>query len=289
MRKFNSGTSLRICLLAALVVGYQNCSKGTHDSASEGALSSQASCEPALLEVFKSDFHPLMTQQCASCHVAGGAGKSKFAESDFDLAWNQFRNMGNSGPQKVYTNGTNIGHSGNANLTGPVNDSVLKPALDKFNLSLMSCKSGASGFLTKSKVLKSLKPAVINNNVIGIQSETIFAWNLNSEMDTISGLDYGEAYFIVSVTKTSDDKNYIVYNPRIRTYEREISLADLSVYINGSKIGTTSTFAEIEKVIPPYTSEYSSAGSLSGLASYIPFTVSSTDYLQFSFSKLGAK
>ena len=154
MKLLRKGTFYQILITLSLMFSYQNCSMvrsgitGDGEASGETVLSSSMTCEPALYEVFQNNLHPLMVSKCAKCHIFAGVGKTKFAESDFNTAWEQFKTIGNRGPQKAYTNGTNPAHSGDANLTSSDNEPVLRTALDKFNTLLASCVSGSSGLLT---------------------------------------------------------------------------------------------------------------------------------------------
>lgn len=293
MKNIKISTSIKLIVMTFLVLSYQNCSvvqKGSSENASvsgQTAMSSLITCEPALLEAFKTDLHPFVSVQCAKCHRAGGLGKTKFAEADFDTAWNQFKTIGTVGPQKIYNNGTSPSHSGDSTITGPQNEPILKSALDKYNNSVIGCLAGTTGTLSSQKSLNGVLELV--NNQITPATEKVLAWNLNEDLNTKSGVDYGEAYFIISVSKSTDGISYVVYNPRIRTYEKEIHIANIQIYINGKKIETTSTFLLIDTEVPTYTSEQSVNGTLSSLSSNIPYKIDSSDYLQVSFGKLEAK
>lgn len=282
MRVLRKGTFYQILITLSLMFSYQNCSMvksgaAGGETSGETVLSSSMTCEPALYEVFQNDLHPLMVAKCAKCHVSGGIGKTKFAESDFSTAWEQFKTIGNRGPQKAYTNGTNPAHSGDSNLTGSSNEPVLHGALDKFNTLLASCVSGNSGILTNRQLLSTVNAA-----------DKTFVWNLNDELDSKTQVDYGEAFFIVSIRKSADNKSYSVSNLKIRTYEKGIGLGSIKVYINGREIATTTVYQSINKEIPSYTSEESVDGSISPLTSIIPMDVKTTDYIQFSFARLEA-
>ncbi len=303
MRRNRKQIGLKIALLTTLFVSYQNCS-GVHKQDSESAASSGGeatsggsgalgrgataeigNCEPFLRESFEKDYYAFTSVNCASCHTSSGVGKSKFADPNRDFAWSQFKNMGTSGPGKIYNNGISPGHSGTS-WTGPQNEPTLKAALDRFNNSILACKSGTGGILTKPRVLKGLRNYAENNIAA---STTRFAWNLNADLESQSQVDYGEAFFMINVAKMANNSSYIIWAPAIRSYEKEVNLRSLSVYINGKLITTSTTYANLNKSVPPYSSEFSTYGGLSELASYIPFEVKADDYIQFSFESLEAK
>lgn len=126
------GWFLSITVFGLLLLQFQNCGNQfliDRQISSDGSLLS-ASCETELLELFKTQYHPFLKNNCGDCHSQGRSGSGYFADPSFNLAWTHFisKSAGN------ITRNATSGHR--PPNTGEQHNAILNPLLTEWNVRL---------------------------------------------------------------------------------------------------------------------------------------------------------
>ncbi|MCB0389904.1 MAG: hypothetical protein KDD58_01380 [Bdellovibrionales bacterium] len=273
-KKFNfkvvSLTAISGLILLSL---FQNCAK--HDGLGGEGLGS-ASCEPYMKSVFDTHIYGYAVTYCSTCHVPNGQGKGKFATNDQAAAWGAFSVISDV-QTKFYNNSISTSHA--PGVTGPQLEGPAANIKQALKDAETACLQNAGGGLPGISVQTSLKE-------IGLEvgGTTTLSWILSSELSPEIG-DTGGAVLFVDVQAVTANYYYIS-RPRIRTVTQEIYVKGMEIIINGEVKDTVTLFNDIDKLIPPGTSENTLTGILTEQGSTIPAVVDSSDTLIIGFEVL---
>jgi hypothetical protein len=227
--------TLVVLALVQLVV-YQNCGSDfiVKDGLSFSAGSSSV-CEASLVADFQSSYYSFLKTNCATCHTSGGSGNGAFADSNMDVAFSAFLNVGH---ERIDINATNTAHSGNS---GSQHTSAVATAGQQWENASASCKGGG-GSTSGGTQVRSVE------KVMGATTTAKdISWNLDSEINQ-AGSTSG-ATLTIAVRQIPSPNGTPVYyfsNPRLKAGTRSVRLKGLMININGQEQVLGSTWSRAD-------------------------------------------
>lgn len=261
------------------------CGDAEHLLASTNAsFSAGASCEETFINRYRAQIHPFFRAEnhCVKCHVEGGIGLGLFASPDAKISFASFNAAGVS---KIRYMATNPQHK--PPYTGSQNAAEVDAWTAKWNqgqAEYLAC-SAAGG--TNDSLLTSPK------NAASIYATRDKIQTLSWDLETAADLDETTKGAVPAVLKIDVKvfyqnnlaKGYVFSNPVIQLKDgsKQVLAESLYIHINGQRISSQTTFANISRVISGSSAIPLMPGALAN--TYIE-PISSNDTFQLYFSRL---
>lgn len=220
-----------------------------------GGNNQLTACGELRMKAFTDVLHPFTRQKCVLCHVPGGP--PAFAAPDALTAFAVYESIGIA---KLKTRGLDSHGSG---ATGPQNQASLDAAAAAFAAveESPSCKTGGGGDATPTPTpvpgdaatlaAKAINAPVDNSVPPALPVGRVITWALDTEVTGRAG--FGAATFEITVyqkTPVGAKPTYYFSKPVLKTAASAIQLRDIRIMINGTMIGTGTTFSTVDRVIP---------------------------------------
>ena len=208
-------------------------------------------CDDQLILDYRDTLHNFAkTKTCDSCHGGTNISRKAFADTDVDIAFDQFRSLGGLSIFDFYAlNDHAAGISGEKNR-GDLN--LAKTAWDEARNDFNACVSSAvtgniSGARTTYEIATSLFDR--SNAPLALGSIQNMQWDLNDSrfVPRLRG-----ASFKIKVSVEEDangDKVYHIKDPTLVTGANSINIENINVLINGTNDGKT-TYSFALRLIP---------------------------------------
>lgn len=161
-------------LIGLLTLQYQNCGNQfliDRKMNSEESLLN-VSCESELIDLFKTQYHPFLKNNCADCHSQGRTGSGYFADSNFDLAWTHFASKT---AVNITRNATSLHRPPN---TGDQHKAFLDPLLIKWNDLLV--KKQLCENQDRNPLLRPIR--TISKSLTITATNQTLEWNIENEL-----------------------------------------------------------------------------------------------------------
>ena len=240
--RWTSLGAFALLALAQLVI-YQNCGADFVVKDGLSLASTSSVCEEGLIDNFKSSYQTFLKTNCKDCHTSAGPGNGAFADSNADLAFNAFLNIGY---ERVDVNALSSSHAGS--YTGPQNSSAITLASQQWAAAEATCKAGTAGSGGTTIDIKTTNKIM---NAAATAKDITFL--LDSELN-VAGLNSGGAKLIVAVIEAPSANGTPVYyfsNPRLVGGTKSVSLTGLMVRINGQEQVLGSTWSRVSATAVP--------------------------------------
>jgi hypothetical protein len=264
-----------------MIVLFQNCAPGffvDNEALSTNSTASAASvvCGSTLEETFSKTYWPIVTSNCAACHVTGGLAPSAFAASQLSAAFSGFQT---ATPSKILANGTNPLHGGGAG--GEKNRTALTRAQSDFD----SCKT------TPNVVAGAITARTTAVTLAATATSKIITINLDSQLD-LGSANFGGAQlqFVIRTSTVGSTPAYLISNPSLRTVSSTVQVKGMKIKINGATDSTWTSFTQIDRTInagaQPMTGQTLNGNLAIGVGTFVVPVIQATDTLQFEFETL---
>lgn len=261
--------------LGALIFFFGNCTSqhtGTGSQSSGSKTINFGNCSLTGPDhLFSMTYHPILTAQCATCHVAGGRGKGVFASSSLPIAFDAFSLVGY---RRISEFAVDQNHQ--SPYTGAHNIAAINEATQNWRLGveeLEKCKTNTiEEFVDDpwNAVRVHTKSKAINATNTGSVTVT---WDMNTDLLVIpAGVSWPTlpgAKFELTFTPTFNGANpsYSISRPRItypvsNTQAVDINLESIRVKINGDEVINETTFHYVNANVYKNVSTLLSAGAM---------------------------
>jgi hypothetical protein len=274
--------------LAVLAVCFMACNQAlqTNEGSSDGSSNGPplGACETRLLDVYKTTYHPFLTQTCNACHAPGGRGKGFFADTNAEASFNVFRSIDFD---RLNANATSTGH--NPPYTGPQNSATIntiRPQWQQALSELAACSNGAGGGNTNPNDVpirlraKAINATATNRNV---------DWSLTTDLlepATAPGYHTGATLRITAriATLSTGETSYYFSNPTlIAGTTSALSIRDIQITINGVDIVNSTTYRLVNRMVPVSGTRVLSNGTL-----VVQMPTAATDTVGFKIKNLSS-
>lgn len=239
--------SMSSVLFVALLTPFQNCGRQFLVQSEINDFSSLSTCDNNKFEIFEQGFYPFFRSHCSSCHVDGGPGIGKFADSDLQMAWRQFNSMG---VNAIVRNALNDNHK--PPHTGQKHKPVLDPLVQRWQeaeLAKLACES--EGLKEDPfKLPVRTKPVIIRNITDQFQK---VSWNLETDLEQTvqNGLIRGELELEWRIVI---DRVFQIQirNPRIRMQgDKALFFNHLYIVTQGQRLNDLTRYTQLNKTVAP--------------------------------------
>ena len=255
---------------------------GPNPTGVEGTL-----CEQDIKNLFARGWQKFLVTNCQTCH-SNGPGKGRFANSDVNLAYSEFEQIGYV---KVSNNAISSSHNppySGIQHTQVVND--LKLEWQKGLQDYDTCTGTNTSITQESQASKiTLKST---SQVIGLVADgdkKVLTWTINSDLTRIKGTEslpnIPNGKFSITVTRYKNSSGFTYYtfsSPTIHGASVDTLIEGIFINLNGLLLNYPTTFSFVNKSI-----RSGSGNDLSGLVStgalVAPKVVLPTDQLEISF------
>jgi hypothetical protein len=254
--------SFLVLLGIPVLMSFQNCGPQLVLAPFESEPASfSGSCESEIKNAFIQNYRPFLVAQCAGCH-ATGPGVGRFANSDFNTAWSEFRAIG---IDRIEKNTVSPSHQ------PPVTGSHHQEAMNKFRqayaeaqANFHSCQE-RQGITVDTKVLQTEGKAY---SLINRTTWTTLEWDLESELilETKKGL-FPVRFSIEAKHLVRNNQNigYEFRNPSARLKRQVVGvrLKSLRLVVNESLVTNLTTYIHLDRVIDQmvFTNLFPSSGN----------------------------
>ena len=290
MKKISGFKYLTIGLGAAvLVLAFNNCGEGfvaerMGSASGGGAFFSRApgqTCEDALLNVYRSSFHPFLSQTCNNCHI-NGPGIGAFASQDAKTSYDSFSSVGAA---KIANQAVNDSHK--PPYTGVANTA----RVNELNSTWASAQTGYASCLAESGasaggafVVRATGKQVPAG--LGVTNFVRMEWDLetasSSKVPLVAGIEI-RLGAVGGVTR-----GYEYRNPTLRLKTAAAGnyrARALNIYVNDQMQTEVTTYSNIDATISAITDLNLSLGTANAFNTR---TIAATDMVALEFQSLGS-
>lgn len=260
---------------------------GSGDSATSPTGATGTLCEQEIKNLYARGWQKFLVTNCQSCH-ASGPGKGSFANTDLNLAFSQFEQVGYT---KVSANAINANHNppySGIQHTQVVND--LKLEWSKGLQDYAQC-TGTSTYVPQATQAEKITLKT-NVQTIGLANDgdkKVLTWTINSDLTRTKGeaplpnISGGKFSLTVSRHKNGGGFTYYTFSsPTLHGASVDTRIEGIFINLNGLLLNYPTTFSYVDKSI-----RSGSGNDLSGLIStgalVTPKVVTPTDQVSISF------
>ena len=252
--------TVRVCYFIVLIMVsalYTNCS-AKHSSLSDSSVNPLLlKCNAILEDEFQKGYYPFVKENCAACHVVGGAGNGAFADSLANIAFEAFNLRGAT---LVHDRAVDPNHQ--PSFTGPQHESTLAPMETAWAEAEARKKTCEDAVLTdnnggggdgvnppppaEAKIFTTAKTMSAGNN------STTLTWNLANEISEPTGISLAGVQFSITVQadETSTGDQYYQFSlPSLQTGNSNIRIAVIQIRINGEIETSATTYKGVNRIV----------------------------------------
>lgn len=259
----------------------------TDSGSSAGGAGSTGLCEQDLKNLYARGWQTFLKTNCAICH-SNGPGKGRFANSDLNVAFTDFMQVGFT---KVAGNAVNPTH--NPPYTGVQHTEAVNSLKVEWQNGLLEnakCSGDNSQLPTETQAQKiTLKTTELAVGLTTEGSKKELTWVINSDLTRIKGAEAlpnipgGKISITVTRLKNSSGATYYDFSiPTLFDASVDTRIQGIFINMNGFLLGYPTTFSYIDKNI-----RKGSKDDISGLISIgtlvAPKAILPTDTISLSF------
>ncbi|MFZ3231315.1 MAG: hypothetical protein WA160_13990 [Pseudobdellovibrio sp.] len=261
------------------------------DSSSGGSTAPGAAtgtlCEQDLKNLYARGWQTFLKTNCAICH-SNGPGKGRFANSDLDIAFGDFMQVGYT---KVSANAVNPTH--NPPYTGVQHTQAANELKVEWLTGLQEnakCSGSNADMPTETQVQKiTLKTSELATGLTKDGDKVVLSWTINSDLirtkgaEALPNIPGGKISITVARLKNASGATYYDFSlPTIYGASVDTRIQGLFINMNGFLLGYPTTFSYVDKSV-----RQGSKNDITGLVSIgtlvAPKAVLPTDTVSLSF------
>lgn len=219
-----------------------------------GATGSTGLCEQDLKNLYARGWQTFLKTNCAICH-SNGPGKGRFANSDLDIAYADFMQIGFT---KVSGNAVSPTH--NPPYSGVQNTEAVNSLKVEWQTGLIEnakCTGSTADLPQETQAEKiTLKTS---EQVIGLNADgdkKVITWTINSDLTRVKGTDAlpnipgGKISITVTRLKNSAGATYYDFSvPTLYGASVDTRVQGIFINMNGFLLGYPTTFSYVDKSI----------------------------------------